>query len=50
MNDMFNAPNRDFEVILAGIPEPYIAVAFKKCPPYFKAGKEMREGVNATAI
>jgi hypothetical protein len=28
MNDMFNAPHRDLEVILAGIPEPYIAVAF----------------------
>jgi hypothetical protein len=27
MNDMFNAPHRDFEVILAGIPEPYTAVA-----------------------
>jgi hypothetical protein len=28
MNDMFNAPHRDFEVILAGIPEPYTPVAF----------------------
>jgi hypothetical protein len=25
---MFNASHRDLEVILAGIPEPYIAVAF----------------------
>jgi hypothetical protein len=33
---MFNAPNRDVEAILAGIPEPHIAVAFEKCPPYFK--------------
>jgi hypothetical protein len=28
MNDMFNAPHHDFDVILAGIPESYVANAF----------------------
>jgi hypothetical protein len=28
MNDLFNVPHSDVEVILADIPEPYTAVAF----------------------
>lgn len=28
MSNMFKAPHRDFEVILAGVPEPYTPVAF----------------------
>jgi hypothetical protein len=28
MSNMINAPHRDFKVILAGMPESYIVVAF----------------------
>jgi hypothetical protein len=28
MNDIINAPHRDFKVILGGVPEPYTPVAF----------------------